>query len=184
MSAWKDGANTELLSPLSAGKTGQLRLASLNGAQCTLRASSAPRLFAGALVNASAVARAVQASALPITVVACGERWKQPGEDGALRFALEDLLGAGAVIAALAGLPTTPEAKAARAAFLGARKQLAARLLGCESGRELIEKGREGDVQFAAHYDVLTCVPLWNAQGFFSSGALPDDRARNDNTTL
>lgn len=174
--SWKEGTLTQRLSPLSAGEKGRLKLSSLNGAQCTLRAASAPRLYAGALVNASAVARAARAWGHPITVVACGERWRAPGEDGALRFALEDLLGAGAVIAALRDLPSTSEAKAARAAFLGARKQLLARLLACESGRELTAKGQEADVCFAAQVDGLNSVPLWNPEGFFSNETLDNDR--------
>lgn len=173
---WKDGSDTSLLSPRSAGARGlggPIALASPNGAMCCRAASEAgaSAVFAGALVNARAVAAAVQGLASPTTVLACGERWP----DGSLRFAIEDLLGAGAIIAALPNLPSSPEAKAARAAFLGAKKQLLARLLACGSGIELIDKGHEGDVHYAAQLSSLTVAPRLT-NGIFSNSPLPDDR--------
>src|SRR3546814_7523464 len=73
--------------------------------------------FAGSLRNASAVAAAAQDAAAEsirkrIAVIAAGEHW--PG--GNLRPAIEDLLGAGAIIERLQGRPS-PEARAARAAY-------------------------------------------------------------------
>ena len=170
---WKDGADTTLLSPRSAGVRGLVALASPNGAMCCRAASEsgAGAVFAGALVNASAVAAAVGALQTPITVIACGERWP----DGSLRFAIEDLLGAGAIVAALRNLSSSPEAKAARAAFLGAKKQLMARLLACGSGIELIEKGKEADVRYAAQLDFLTAIPRLQ-DGIFSNAPHSDDR--------
>jgi hypothetical protein len=58
-----------------------------NGAECTLLAASVPHVLAGALLNASAVARAItqilDGSELCATVVACGERrrWRGSGGD-------------------------------------------------------------------------------------------------------
>lgn len=173
---WKDGADTTLLSPRSAGARGAgglIALASPNGAMCCRAASEAgaSAVFAGALVNASSVAAAVRACAGPVTVIACGERWP----DGSLRFAIEDLFGAGAIVAALPNLTSSPEAKAARAAFLGAKKQLLARLLACGSGIELIDKGLEQDVHYAAQLNSLTVAPRLT-NGIFSNEPLPDDR--------
>jgi 2-phosphosulfolactate phosphatase len=57
-----------------------------------------PHLLVGALLNARAVAAAVARllaeTDLSVTVLACGERWKEPNEDGELRFAIEDYLEA------------------------------------------------------------------------------------------
>jgi len=172
-------ANKAYLSPLAIqtlpeGTT--LDLPSPNGATCCCKAEGAAAVYVGALVNATAVAQAARAEGRHITVLACGERWGEPGEDGPLRFALEDLLGAGAVIAALVGLPSTPEAKAARAAFLGARTQLKDRLLACESGIELVEKSRKDDVLFAAQHDSLGVAPKRSTKGFFSKVTSFDDR--------
>lgn len=172
---WKDGTDTALLSPHSANPSslGVIALASPNGAMCCRAASvaGAKAIFAGALVNASAVAAAARALQSPITVIACGERWA----DGSLRFALEDLLGAGAIIAALPHLSSSPEAKAARAAFLGAKPKLLTRLLTCGSGIELRDKGLEADVRYAAQLNYLAVAPHLT-DGIFSNTTPPDDR--------
>ena len=110
--------------------------------------------FAGSLRNASAVAAAVQGAGERIAVIAGGEHW--PG--GSLRPAIEDLLGAGAIIARLKG-QLTPEARSARAAYLDLKNELAATLRGCLSGRELIDSGYPGDVETAAQEDVSSAVP-------------------------
>src|SRR5215218_7915875 len=72
-------------------------LASPNGATCSRYAPDVPHLFAGTLLNAAAVGAAVAGvlarSDLGVTVIACGERWQTPSEDGDLRIAVEDYLG-------------------------------------------------------------------------------------------
>ena len=71
-------------------------------------------------------------AALSVTILACGERWKQPNEDGELRFAIEDYLGAGAILSALpAALARSPEARVCQGAFGLARRSPA------DPGREL-----------------------------------------------
>ena len=86
----------------------RLVLPSPNGATISLAAPQA-RMVAGCLRNATAVAHAAERSSARIAVIPCGEKWP----DGSLRPALEDLLGAGAVIAALGG-SKSPEAKGGR----------------------------------------------------------------------
>src|SRR5262245_56868978 len=81
-------------------------LPSPNGSTCSQYGSQAPALFVGALVNAQAVAAAVSsllndAEYLNVTALACGERWRTPDDEGALRFAVEDYLGAGAILSAM-----------------------------------------------------------------------------------
>nr|WP_241732321.1 2-phosphosulfolactate phosphatase [Galbitalea soli] len=94
-----------------------------------------------------------------IAVIAAGER----REDGSLRMTVEDLLGAGAVIDALATLGIdycSPEAAAAVAAYTGLRNATAHLLNASASGRQLAEEGRRADVKLATATDVSTTVPV------------------------
>lgn len=123
-------------------------------------------VIAGCLRNAAAVGRFLRGSPGPVTVIAAGERWP----DGSLRPALEDLLGAGAILAALRdrGAGTfSPEAEAARACF-EATADVAAAVSGCASGRELIEGGFGEDVAIAAETDACLVVPVL-ADGAFTT---------------
>jgi 2-phosphosulfolactate phosphatase len=120
---------------------------------------------------ASWLARQASRSASPavIAVVAAGERWP----DNSLRPAVEDLWGAGAVIAALDSLGVTglsPEARSAAAAWRAVERALAAALAGCTSGVELVGAGFGGDVAIAGELDASTCVPLL-AGGRFADAA-------------
>ncbi|HEY7092185.1 MAG TPA: 2-phosphosulfolactate phosphatase [Ktedonobacterales bacterium] len=139
-------------------------LPSPNGSTCSQYGSRAPALFVGALVNAQAVAGAVShllnsASHRNVTVLACGERWRTPDEEGALRCALEDYLGAGAILSALP-FSQTVEAQMCAAAFRAMEDQLDAALWECESGQELRAKGLGEDVRFAAQLNVYDTAPV------------------------
>lgn len=131
-----------------------LALPSPNGATlCATAAGSGATVFAGCLRNAGAVARAARAVAGEgsIGVIAAGERWGVTG--GPLRPCVEDLLGAGAVVAALTdngGLKASPEAEIAAGAYRAARDRLDAVLAECASGRELTAAGHRADVTLAA----------------------------------
>lgn len=144
------------LSPASLtaiGRGTRLVLPSPNGSALSLAAPS-PLVLAGALRNAEAVARYAAAQRAPVVVVAAGERWP----DGSLRPALEDLLGAGAVIDALGGSPS-PEAALAAAAFNAARPQLAELVGRCASAVELQARGFGRDVALALALNASRCVP-------------------------
>ncbi len=88
-------------------------LSSPNGATCSRLAHQVPYVFVGALINAKAVGEAVSALVFEtdatVTVLACGERWIKPHEDGPLRFAIEDYLGAGVILSHIK-LKKSPEA--------------------------------------------------------------------------
>ena len=90
----------------SAPAPGNLVLPSPNGS--AIAATAHGVVVAACLRNASAVAAWLSerygSGTEPVTVIAAGERWP----DGSLRPALEDLLGAGAVIAALARVTSRP----------------------------------------------------------------------------
>jgi 2-phosphosulfolactate phosphatase len=96
------------------------------------------------------------------TVIACGERWPEPGEDGALRVAIEDYLGAGAILSYLA-VDKSPEAQVCEGAFRGAQGRLTELLHDSISGRELRQKGWDADVEHAAQLNVYDVVPvMWH----------------------
>ncbi|MEX0167765.1 2-phosphosulfolactate phosphatase [Streptomyces sp. LMG1-1-1.1] len=138
----------------------RLVLPSPNGSTIAAEAGGAT-VVAASLRNHTAVARWLTdrgygTAERPLAVVAAGERWP----DGSLRPALEDLLGAGAVLSALAGTgPLTPEATAA-ATLWSATEDPVAALHGCDSGRELYEYGYPQDVAVAAETDSSTTVPV------------------------
>jgi 2-phosphosulfolactate phosphatase len=153
---------TDLLS--SAAGT-RLVLPSPNGAALTLTARElgAKHVLAGCLRNASvtaSVARTLARRNGAIGIIGAGERWHD--EAGVLRPAVEDLIGAGAILAALdpsasvSAPACSPEAAAARAAFIAARPRLHEVLAGCASGRELIARGAHDDVDTCAALDVAT----------------------------
>jgi len=132
-------------------------------------------VLAGCLRNASAVAREAAESLRsgPVAVIAAGEHWRgstrtsgERREAFALRPAVEDLLGAGAILRALRVLTgvapgrVSPEARAAMGAFDEARDELREWLLASGSGRELVARGRRDDVMAAAALDVEAVAPV------------------------
>jgi phosphosulfolactate phosphohydrolase-like enzyme len=117
------------------------------------------------LRNAAAVAEWVQAQRGPVSVIACGERWP----DGSLRPTIEDLVGAGAILARLNGRHS-PEAEAAVGAFRHVEDHLDDVLMASASGCELIAKDWAADVAYAAEMNVSTVVPVLNQGVFISMG--------------
>jgi 2-phosphosulfolactate phosphatase len=134
----------------------RLVLPSPNGATLSLATGNIPTL-AGCFRNARSVARAALSMGRDILVVPAGERWT----DGTLRPAIEDLIGAGAIISHLAEARTTsPEARLALGAYRAAREVILSTLEGSSSGRELIEHGFGEDVEIAADLDCSDCAPV------------------------
>lgn len=116
------------------------------------------------LRNAAAVATWLAAGlqdGRTVAVVAAGERWAY---DDSLRPALEDHLGAGAVLSGLVALGyadlMSPEARAAAELFGAARDRLGAWMRGCVGGRELASRGFAADVDVAADLDASAVVPV------------------------
>jgi 2-phosphosulfolactate phosphatase len=141
----------------AAPAVARLVLPSPNGSAIAAAASgTGADVVAACLRNARAVGEAVAhrlAAGGACAVVPAGERWP----DGSLRPALEDLLGAGAVIGALAaaGLPLSAEAAAARAVY-AATPSVAEAVRACASGVELSAAGFAADVEIAIERDTST----------------------------
>jgi 2-phosphosulfolactate phosphatase len=137
-------------------------LPSPNGARVALAAAATGSVvLAGCLRNARAVADAAQRIGNSVNVIPSGERWL----DGTLRPALEDMLGAGAILASLPG-PRSPEAAAMIAIFASCRDTLVSTLDACGSGRELAARGHLQDKLIAGELDVSRNVPRFDGTAF------------------
>ncbi len=134
----------------------RLLLPSPNGSHISFLAGD-KTVFAGCLRNASVVAAAATrlAGNGTLAIIPAGERWN----DGSLRPAIEDILGAGAIISELRG-SLSAEAMVARDAFFSARADLADRLRTSVSGVELSERGFPEDVAIASELNVSQCAPI------------------------
>lgn len=170
------GPDEPTLSParlLRVPLPGRLVLPSPNGsAVAHALAGSATTVVGASLRNAAAVAawvaREHDADDTVVAVVAAGERWS----DGSLRPALEDLWGAGAVLAALEDFEwpgLSPEAAAAADAYRLVQGREAAHLTACASGQELVAAGWSDDVGVAAKVGASSVVPVLSDRGFVAA---------------
>lgn len=140
-------------------------LPSPNGAQVTLAAArTTPMLLAGSLRNAKAVADAAGSLGQTFNLIPAGERWS----DGSLRPALEDWLGAGAILRWLPG-SRSPEAESAVELFERHRENLIEVLDQCASGRELDERGHSQDKFIAGELNVSSCVARFDGVAFVAA---------------
>lgn len=140
----------------------RLVLPSPNGSSLAFRAmSTGAVVVAGCLRNASTVARWAQSVGRRITVVPAGEKWP----DGSLRPAIEDFIGAGAILTQLDGR-RSPEANLAAVAFERVADHLREQLLLSSSGRELAERGFGRDVELGAEINSSVSVPVLKGEAF------------------
>jgi 2-phosphosulfolactate phosphatase len=130
-------------------------LPGVNGSRLSLLTGPTATL-AGSIRNARTVAETAMQLGRKIAVVPAGERWK---EDGSLRAAVEDLVGAGAILRHLRG-SLSPEADSAVAVFESVKHRLLSQLTACSSGKELIARGFECDIRICAESDVDDCAPI------------------------
>ena len=150
----------------------RLVLPSPNGSALSAALIEHPAIVvAGSLRNRRAIAdwalaqQGDKGDRFTIAVVAAGE----VRDDGTTRFAVEDLLGAGAVIDALADVGIdycSPESAAASAAFTGLRNATGHLIGASASGRELAERGYRADVDIAIDLDVSSAVPVLGEFGY------------------
>lgn len=132
---------------------------SRNGAAVVAAAPSEATVLVGGIRNAAAVARAVQTiqerrqARTSVAVIAAGEL----NEAGALRFAVEDQLGAGAIVSALSdrGIDhTAPDAAVAAEGFHALRGAVRHMIGASGSGRELA-----ADVVATARIEASGLIP-------------------------
>ena len=153
----------------------RLVLPSPNGSTIAFAlADSGAQVVGACLRNADAVTRWLApkvADGASVVVVPAGERWY----DDTLRPAVEDLWGAGAVLAGLVGqvegpVGASPEARMAVAAWQAAT--LPGDLLTCASGIELVDAGFIADVQIASQHAVSEVVPVLVEESFRDASVL------------
>lgn len=166
----RDRPGVPTLSPAAMSSVSgvkRLVLPSPNGSTtCEQLAATGVTVLGACLRNAGAVAAWLAprlAAGARVALVPAGERWP----DDTLRPAVEDLWGAGAVLAALPrDLDLSPEAEVALAAWSAVSGRLTISLAACASGRELVEAGFADDVGAASAHDVSAVVPVLGAGGF------------------
>ncbi len=130
-----------------------------NGTQAVAACRRATRVVAGALTNATAVARLLCAGGAlsrDVAIVCAGR------STGAL--ATEDLLGAGAIVDAIAtAAPSTwiaDGAQLARDLFVRSSATLHDAVRACDAATELLEHGGDGDIAAAARFDSVAIAPV------------------------
>ena len=131
----------------------KLILPSPNGSTLSLLSKS-KHTFTGCLRNCMAVAEYAVQLGSSIAVIPAGEKWS----NGTLRPAIEDLIGAGAIINYLTGTKS-PEAEVALSAFKTVEHSLPSTLLSCLSGKELLARGFKHDIELAAQFNCSNAVP-------------------------
>jgi len=110
-------------------------------------------MFIGALVNASATARAIVEIGLNVTLLCAGTNGK---------IAMEDLLGCGAVLDAMNHsrpvIEETDTARIARRLFAAARHDLTAALRESQGGQNVLAVNLAPDIDFAGSLDRFDIV--------------------------
>ena len=147
----------------------KLVLPSPNGSTLTL-ASMGKHTLAGCLRNCLAVAEYTAQLGGSVAVIPAGERW----EDGTLRPAIEDLIGAGAIISYLKGTKS-PEARAALSVFKDVQHCLDSALFSCSSGKELTERGFSEDVKLVAQFNCSNAVPKLRDGAYLNQSIIADN---------
>lgn len=132
----------------------KLVLPSPNGSTLSLATKTIPTIC-GSLRNAKAVAGFAVTLGKSVSIIATGEQWP----DRALRPAFEDLLGAGAIVSYLTG-SLSPESKTALSVYQCLQSNLLQEIKSCGSGKELIERGFEKDIDLACDINASNNVPL------------------------
>jgi len=128
-------------------------LSTTNGTRAIVAARGAKRLFVAGLVNAAATARALAGEARDVTLLCAGTNGRR---------AVEDLIGAGAVAAALErfGIVEHSSNTTRRTIrlFHDSRSRLSEVLRNTQGGQNVRNVGLDADIDFAARIDAFDLV--------------------------
>jgi 2-phosphosulfolactate phosphatase len=130
-------------------------------------------VIAACLRNAAAVAEWLNGQEGTVAVIPCGERWP----DGSLRPAVEDYLGAAWLVSVVKGRRSA-EAELAASSFGAVESRVAELVRDCASGRELVERGRSDDLDYAVDLGVSETVPILVDGAFTSASTFRGDGSR------
>lgn len=140
------GNSPAAFTPQHAGQT--LFMCTTNGTRAIVAAQQARMILIGALTNASAMARRLHQLGSDFTLLCAGTNGQ---------IAMEDVLGAGAVLQALeSSAPPELASDTARMAlrlFQATRADLLAPLRQAQGGQNVIHAGLASDLEFAARLD-------------------------------
>jgi 2-phosphosulfolactate phosphatase len=147
-----DNSPASFAAAVVAGKT--LVMTTTNGTRALRAVAAATSVRAAALVNRSAVADALAQEDGDVVIVCAGE---------ANGFALEDALGAGALVDALlmqiGTVELTDGARAAALLYRAVASRLADAVASADHAQALAHKGFAGDITRCAALDTLDVVP-------------------------
>ena len=138
--------------PVHAGR--DVFMATTNGTKAMTAARTASQMFLGALVNATAAAKAAAETGKPVLLLCSGT-------DG--QISEEDTLGAGAVTTYLEShgfVVANDSARIARNLFAVCKENLVKTLYDTQGGRNNIKVHYEADIDFAARLDVFDFAPV------------------------
>jgi 2-phosphosulfolactate phosphatase len=128
-------------------------MSTTNGTRAILAARGAGRILAGALVNASAIAKVASGIGADVILLCAGT-------NGAI--AAEDVLGAGAVLHALRPLAKirlqSDASWMSEDLFVTHRSDIASALRTARGGQNVLAAGLEADVDFAARLNAIDVV--------------------------
>jgi 2-phosphosulfolactate phosphatase len=124
-------------------------MSTTNGTKAILAAKRADEILIGALVNASAVAKYLNKCGKDVTLLCAGTGGK---------LAVEDYVGAGAVVARLRRSKRSKVAQQSADLFRLLSRNLAGAIRHTRGGANVIAAGLEADIDFAARIDVYDFV--------------------------
>jgi 2-phosphosulfolactate phosphatase len=127
-----------------------LFMSTTNGTRALIAAREADVVFIAALVNAAAVAAELKKTGRDVVLLCAGT-------DG--QVAMEDVLGAGAVIDAMGNIALKGDAaRMALTLFRACRADLSRALRDCQGGRNVIAAELQADIEFAARLNSIDAV--------------------------
>lgn len=140
-------------------------LSTTNGTAAVEESRAAQGILCGSIRNAGAVARWIVEQAPSRLTLVCAGTHGLP--------AMEDTIGAGAIIDAVIALvgehTLTDGARLAHLAWREARVDLLAAISRCDHARTLAALGHDEDIAFCAELDRCHVVPLLSGEGFIDA---------------